>query len=112
MPSFSRLVLAVSILTWVAMPTLAQDAITIDIVIKDHKFQPAEPRAPAGKPIVLRVKNQDPTAEEFESNSLKVEKVIAGNSEALIRIRPLAPGRYTFFGEYHEDTAQGALIAE
>jgi hypothetical protein len=29
-----------------------------------------------------------------------------------VRLRPLAPGRYPFAGEYHSDTAQGVMIAE
>jgi hypothetical protein len=29
-----------------------------------------------------------------------------------VRLRPLDPGRYPFMGEYHEDTAQGVVIAE
>jgi len=31
---------------------------------------------------------------------------------ARVRLRPLGPGRYLFLGEFHEDTAQGAVIAE
>jgi hypothetical protein len=56
--------------------------------------------------------NSDDTPEEFESNSLKVEKVIPGGSKATVRIGPLKPGRYDFFGEFHEDTAKGVVIAE
>ncbi len=42
--------------------------------------------------------NEDATAEEFDSASLKVEKVVAGNSSGNVRLRPLAPGRYPFTG--------------
>jgi hypothetical protein len=38
--------------------------------------------------------------------------VIAGKSQGAVRIGPLKPGRYGFFGEFHEATAQGAVIAE
>jgi hypothetical protein len=41
-----------------------------------------------------------------------VEKVIAGNSEATIQLRALQPGRYRFFGEFNEKTAQGVLVVE
>ena len=61
---------------------------------------------------VILLSNQDATAEEFDSNALKVEKVIAGNTQGYVRIRPLAPGRYPFMGEYHSDTAQGVVISE
>ncbi len=82
------------------------------LAIKDHKFQPAELKVPAGKRVKLLVHNQDGTAEEFESHSLNREKVIPGGGKATIYIGPLKPGRYTFFGEFHEKTAQGAVVAE
>jgi len=40
---------------------------------------------------------------------LNREKIIPGNSEALIFIGPLDAGDYAFFGEFHEKTAQGTL---
>jgi hypothetical protein len=85
---------------------------TIDLTIKDHRFVPAEAHAPANTPVVIVVKNLDSTPEEFESKMLRVEKLIAGGGSATFRIRPLAPGRYRFFGEYHEDTAEGFLVIE
>jgi plastocyanin len=93
-------------------PTLAADEVEVTISIKDHKFDPAEVKVPAGKAIKLTVKNLDASAEEFESKTLKVEKVIAGKATAVIRLKPLTKGTYKFFGEYHEKTAQGVLIAE
>jgi hypothetical protein len=38
--------------------------------------------------------------------------VIAGKQSAVIRLKPLAKGTYNFFGEYHEDTAQGVVVVE
>jgi plastocyanin len=93
-----------------AVPAVAEEAVRL--TIKDHRFEPAEIRVPAGKPITLVVKNADPTPEEFESKALRIEKVIAGNGEAKIRLKPLKAERYTFFGEHHERTAQGAIVAE
>jgi plastocyanin len=82
------------------------------LVIQDHKFQPAEVVVPAGKKIKLVIENRDPTPEEFESHALNREKVIAGKSTATIFIGPLKPGRYTFVGEYHEKSAQGAIVVQ
>ena len=90
----------------------AEDAARPHIVISDHRFSPAEIHVPANQPIVIDVENRDPTAEEFESAELGVEKVIAGGRQLPVRIRPLAPGRYKFIGEYHSDTAFGVLIAD
>lgn len=82
------------------------------VIIKNHKFQPAEITVPAGTKIKLIVDNQDATPEEFESHELNREKIIAGNSKATIFIGPLAPGRYPFFGEFNEATAQGVIIVK
>ena len=90
----------------------ASAGIPIDVTIKDHRFTPAEIHVPAGKPATLNVKNEDATAEEFESHELNIEKVIAGGTSGTVRLRPLDPGKYPFIGEYHEDTAKGVIVAE
>jgi hypothetical protein len=82
------------------------------LTIKDHRFSPTEIRVPANQRVTITVVNEDATPEEFESNPMKVEKVIAGKSRAVVRIGPLKPGRYPFIGEYHEATAKGVVIAE
>jgi plastocyanin len=93
-----------------AMPgALAQE---FTLVIRNHKFEPAEIRVPAGKRVSIYVSNEDPTPEEFDSTALKVEKVIPGKSKGLVRIGPLDPGRYEFIGEFHADTAKGVVVAE
>jgi plastocyanin len=88
---------------------LAQE---FNLVIRNHKFEPEEIRVPAGKRVSVYVTNEDTTPEEFDSSALKVEKVIAGRSKALVRIGPLDAGRYEFMGEFHAETAKGAVIAE
>ena len=87
----------------------AQD---LTVTIKDHKFQPTELRVPAKKRFTVYVINDDPTPEEFESTSMKIEKIIAGKSKGVVRIGPLDPGRYEFFGDFNQATAQGIMIAE
>ena len=84
----------------------------IDLTVKDHKFTPTEIHVKAGQPAAINMHNQDPTAEEFDSDALGVEKVIAGGRSGLVRLHPLSPGRYPFIGEYHSNTAQGVVIAE
>ena len=81
-------------------------------MINDHKFAPAELHVPAGKRITLTVDNQDATPEEFESKPLRVEKVVPGGSKGVVRFGPLVAGTYDFFGEFHEDSAKGKVIAE
>jgi plastocyanin len=91
---------------------VAQAGDDIAITIKDHRFEPAEINLPAGQKATLRVSNEDATPEEFESDDLDVEKVIAGQQSATIQIGPLDAGRYEFYGEYHEDTAKGAVVVK
>ena len=67
--------------------------------------------APADKPIVFRIKNLDGKAMEFESKSLRVEKVVAAKSEGVINVRALKPGRYEFYDDFNEK-ARGALTVQ
>ncbi|HMF20949.1 MAG TPA: cupredoxin domain-containing protein [Pseudolabrys sp.] len=90
-------------------PAAAQQATSVTVSVKNHRFQPAQIHAPAKVQIELRVKNLDATAMEFESDSLHVEKVVNGNSEAVIRLQPLNPGRYEFYDDYHQEST-GVLV--
>ena len=114
-----RALVAVSALIGSAAPGGAAPALTpvngdgqVEVVLKDHRFVPAEVHIPANTRVQLLVKNQDATADEFDSTSLKVEKVIGGGSEGIVRLHALDPGRYPFMGEFHADTAQGVVVAE
>jgi Cupredoxin-like domain len=91
------------------VPAKAQQAASVSISVKNHRFQPAQIHAPAKVPIELRVKNLDPTPMEFESVSLRVEKVVSGNSEGIIRLRPLEAGSYNFFDDFNPQTT-GVLV--
>ena len=89
-----------------------QTATEIQLSYKDKKFDPAEISAPANTPIVIKLKNLDAKAMEFESKTLKVEKVVAGGGDATINVRAQKPGRYEFFDEYNEKVARGALVVK
>ena len=82
------------------------------LVIKDHRFQPAEIEIPAGQKIALIVKNYDPTPEEFESTELRREKVVPGGGQITVYVGPLKPGRYEFVGDFNPKTARGHIIAK
>jgi heme/copper-type cytochrome/quinol oxidase subunit 2 len=92
-------------------PAQAQQATEIQVSYSNGQFQPSELRAPADKPITFRVKNLDGKAMEFESKSLRVEKVVAANSEGVINVRALKPGRYEFYDDFNEK-ARGALTVQ
>ena len=92
-----------------AVAVRAEETVALAITIKDHQFEPAELHAPAGKPITLTVKNLNAVAAEFESDALHVEKVVAPGRDAVVRVRPLEPGRYGFYDDFHRAT-QGVLV--
>jgi hypothetical protein len=94
-----------------AAPATA-DPVQRSVLLKAHKFDPAEIHVPAGQRVELTVQNDDATPDEFDSHDLKVEKVIAGGTSGLVRFGPLRPGRYRFEGEYYAETAQGTVVAE
>lgn len=84
----------------------------VTIKIKNHRFVPAVTVIPANTKVKLLIVNEDSTPEEFESHELNREKIVTGKGKITVFVGPLKPGRYPFFGEFHMDTAQGALIAK
>ena len=108
----TRNLIVAAVLAVVSAPALAADDIERSIVIKDHRFEPAEVRVPAQQHIKLVIDNQDATPEEFESHDLRVEKIVPGNSTATVRVGPLEAGEYSFVGEFNKDTAKGKLVVE
>lgn len=102
-----------ALLSFLALPAAVFAAdLEPTLVIKDHRFSPAEIRVPAGKKLKLTVDNQDATPEEFHSDDLKREKVVLAKSKGIVLIGPLKPGKYSFMGEFNASTAQGVVIAE
>ena len=98
----------------IALPLAAraEQPVTIDLMLKEHKFEPAEIKAPANKSVEITLKNEDDSFEEFDSNSLRTEKIVTKRGTITIKLKPLAAGRYPFQGEYHAKTAQGLLAVE
>lgn len=93
------------------LPAVASAA-EFTLVIKDHRFHPAQLTVPAGERVKLLIDNRDPTPEEFESHDLRREKIIPGHGKGVVWVGPLSAGKYRFFGEFHESTARGELIAK
>jgi heme/copper-type cytochrome/quinol oxidase subunit 2 len=79
---------------------------------RQHRFTPARLEVPANVKFRLLVKNSDDTAEEFESVALNREKLVAPGQTVTVFLGPLAPGEYKFFGDFHQDTAQGVMVAK
>jgi hypothetical protein len=90
----------------------AEDLQTYTLTLQGHRFTPAEIHVPSGKPFIVSVTNLDDTADEFDMQRPAVEKVVPPGGEGKVRIRPLAPGRFPFTGEFHADTARGVIVSE
>ncbi len=99
--------------TFMALAPLANadDGKLIELSVRNHKFEPAEPKAVAGSAIVLKIKNLDAAPIEFESLSLEFEIVVRSNTELLVKAKPQKSGRYLFFDDLHQE-AKGTLVVE
>jgi heme/copper-type cytochrome/quinol oxidase subunit 2 len=109
--SLPRVLLALGILG-AAGAARADSPAPVKIMLKDHRFTPEVIHLPPGQPAILEVTNADTTADEFEMRQLALEKVIAPGTTGRVRLRPMAPGRYQFVGEYNEATAHGTIIVD
>ena len=111
LPAFLGLALLATAILFPRESATAQQNSSLAISVKDHRFQPAQISAPANRPLSIKVKNLDAAPMEFESVSLRVEKVIAAGSEGTVNVRALAPGRYEFFDDFHQET-RGTLVVQ
>ena len=88
----------------------AQDVVTVSLVAKDGKFEPATIEVPAGKRIKIEVSNEGKTPIEFESKDLKQEKVIPPRGKGTLNVSPLKPGEYAYLDDF-DQSSRGKLVA-
>ena len=103
---------AFTVVVTCALATSSFAQAPIEVHLKNHRFTPSVIKVKANQTAVIMLFNDDDTADEFDSSSLKVEKVVPGHAKGAIRLRPLPPGKYPFMGEFHSATAQGVVVAE
>jgi hypothetical protein len=89
----------------------ADDAV-FNLVFRQHRFVPDHLEVPAHVKFRILVKNTDDTADEFESTDLNREKLVTPGQTITVFLGPLDPGTYHFFGDFHQATAQGVLVAK
>ena len=109
---FLRFLMCPLVVLALASPLRAEDIVTYETTLKDKAFTVAEIKVPAGKPFVIKLNNANAAAAELEAKELKIEKVVAGNSSIVVRVKAMAPGKYLFVDEYQEDVAKGYIIVE
>jgi high-affinity iron transporter len=94
----------------VAAPARADDP-SFSIVLKNNQFVPSEVQIPAGVKVKLVVRNDNPTASEFESTQLHREKLVTPGREITVFVGPLDSGSYEFFDDLHPET-RGHLVVK
>lgn len=105
--------LLLMVLLGVALPCTAMAAVPeFTLVIRNHAYQPASLQVPANTKFKLRVRNEDTTPSEFESNDFNREQIVLPGTTATVFVGPLDKGRYTFFDDFHRATGNGVLVAE
>jgi hypothetical protein len=109
-----RSLLAAAVIALATLPASgvhAADNLSFTLTIKDQRYDQAELQDPAGQKFELVVLNQDATAEEFESNDLHREKIVPAGGKVTLKLGPLKPGKYEFFGDFNPKTARGHIVA-
>jgi hypothetical protein len=112
MPSFLRALFPALLVALWAVPVLAADEVLVKLTIKDHRFSPERLEIPARTRVVLLIRNEDAEPEEFECLALRREKIVFPGTETRVVLGKVDPGEYPFFGEYHEATAKGVILAK
>ena len=90
----------------------ADDMPTFNLLMKDGRLFPETIEVPANTRFRLTVKNEGPGAAEFESLELRKELVLAPGISRNLVFNPMKPGTYKFFDEFHQETAQGRIVAK
>jgi heme/copper-type cytochrome/quinol oxidase subunit 2 len=98
------------VISLAASPVVAQQ-VSLSTTIKNKTFQPSTLKAPANKPITITIHNADAAAAEFESRTLRVEKVVPAGGTVVVNVKPLVPGSYHFFDDFNQSN-QGVLVVE
>lgn len=94
-----------------AGPATAQDMPTYTVTFQNGRVQPETLAVPAGVRFRLQATNKGPGPAEFESIELRKESVLAVGVTRSVVFAPLKPGSYTFFDDFHPDTARGRIVA-
>ncbi len=110
-PKPTKLAAAVAAMLLLTTPSLrAEEPITL--AFHNHHFVPEHIDVPAGVKFKLLVTNTDDSADEFESSELNREKLVPPGQTITVFLGPLTPGTYHFFGDFHQDTAKGEMVAK
>ena len=111
-PHRTKLIVVAALLALVVGAPAARADDAFQIEFRQHRFVPDRIEVPAHVKFRLLVKNTDATADEFESSQLNREKLVPPGQTVTVFLGPLEPGEYKFFGDFHQDTAKGIIVAK
>lgn len=83
-----------------------------ELRVKNGLFRPSEIKVPENTKFKLVVHNDGDRVEEFDSISLRREKIIPAKSKVVIVIAPLKKGVYEFLAEFSTNQGTGRIIVE
>lgn len=90
----------------------AEEVAKFEIVARDGRLSSEKLNVPAGVKLRITLRNEGKTPVEFESQELRIEKVVAGDAASAVTIQPLKPGTYLMIDEFHADTGKMQIIAK
>jgi len=113
---FGRLAVFLTIAALPLVPVGARgaesDKPTFDIVAESGRFNPSELSVPANTAFVVRVRNAEKAAIEFESFELHRERAVQPGETITVIMPSLSAGTYKFFDDFHSDTPQGTITVK
>jgi plastocyanin len=102
---------ALALLSLVGGQVEAAPQAVFHLTIVNQAFEPDTLTIPTGQAVKIMVMNKDSMPAEFESSEFHAEVVIPGKTELPVYVRPLKPGTYGFFNDFHPQS-KGKLIVK
>lgn len=93
------------------LPALAEDATPV-IVFNNGTFTPTRLEVPAQDRVKIILRNEGQMPVEFESLSLRKEKVLGPGVQSFVVLRGPSPGEYDFFDDFHPDAVKGVIVVK
>jgi hypothetical protein len=90
----------------------AGDEVLIRIELKNGVVTPQRVEAPARTRLKLDLYNLGDGPAEFESKSLRLERVLPAHGHATLIVRTLDPGEYDFFDDFQPGAAPAVIVAK
>jgi len=97
-----------------AFPALvsAAGSSNAELRFENHRFTPQTLMVPAGQQLAIKVVNASKETIEFESFKLNREVAMTPGETITVRLPSLSPGSYDFYDDFHQDVAEGAIVAK